>query len=85
MPPPTELDAYRAEKQKEAYIRSAIEKTESLRNLLNDTLAAFNSSSGPGRQIIAFGVSDALRSVSKAEMDYLREILHRAFDASSEE
>jgi ABC-type tungstate transport system permease subunit len=75
--PPAELGAYRAEKQRETYIRSSMEKTEALRNLLSEVIAAYNQSSGANRRIIAFGVSDAIRSVTDADMDYLRGILHR--------
>ncbi len=73
----TSLNAYRDSLRKREYIRRSVEKTASLRSLLNEAIAAYNKGCNRDRQIIAFALNDVLRNIPQGDMDYLSDVLRR--------
>jgi|GEM_PF-1067961 len=72
-----DLNAYRDGKRKERFVRLAVDKAVTVRDLLTNALAGFNTAAGSERQIIGFALNDVLQHISREEIDSLRTLLKK--------
>lgn len=78
---PASLDAYRAGKRKDTYIRKSMDKTQALRNLLSEAIELYNTTEKSRQQKLAFALNDVLRCVSQEEMASLAQLIRNLRDA----
>jgi len=76
-PQPSDLNAYRDGKRKEKFVRSAVHKAVTVRDVLTNALVDFNTAAGSERQIIGFALNDVLQHISREEIDSLRTLLKK--------
>ena len=78
---PTNLEAYRAGKRKDTYIRKSMDRTMALRDLLTEAIAVYNTAQKSDQQKLAFALNDVFQCVSPEEIASLAQLLRNISDS----
>ncbi len=77
---PASLEAYRAGKRKDTYIRKSMDKAAVLRDLLSEALAVYNTAQRSDQQKLAFALNDIFQCISPEEIASLEQLLRNISD-----
>lgn len=81
---PASLEAYRAGRRKDTYIRKSMEKTQALRDLLSEALVVYNTAQRSDQQKLAFALNDVFQCISEEEIASLAQLLRHISSAEGE-